>query len=191
MFVDCISQAKELYKSRVLAELSQRREVLRIDRWQVPQSISYNSKYNTMPHQRSIMEPLYVKKPSGPEKRFIELIEHSNKVKWWFRKGENEVKYFATRYKDENDTESAFYVDFIVRSKDGALGLFDTKSGQTAQDAGPRSNGLQMYIKAQKKKGRKVTGGIVIFDDGSARYYPKPKYHYNPHDLSNWEILSM
>jgi len=82
-----------------------------------------------------------------PEKQFIELLEKSDKVKWWFKNGENEIKYFAVIYKDENGFERAFYVDFIVQFKDGSIGLFDTKSGMTAKDAGPRAEGLQKYIR--------------------------------------------
>ena len=60
------------------------------------------------------------------------------KVDWWFKNGETESKYFAVSYTDENGLERAFYVDFIVKFKNGTTGLFDTKSGSTGEDAGEK-----------------------------------------------------
>ena len=95
----------------------------------------------------------------------------------------------AIQYIDENGIERSFYVDFIIKFKDGTIGLFDTKSGMTAKDAGPRAEGLQEYIK--KNKDKKVWGGIAIFVNGTWRYNDKEKYEYNPNDLSSWEVLEI
>ena len=98
----------------------------------------------------------------------MELLDNSKKVDWWFKNGEGEIKYFAVSYTDKNRIERAFYVDFIVKFKDGTIGLFDTKSGMTAKDAGSRAEGLYKYLKVNKSK--KVWGGIVIESHGSWRY---------------------
>ncbi|KAF0138271.1 MAG: type III restriction protein res subunit, partial [Stygiobacter sp.] len=111
------------------------------------------------------------------------------KVKWWFKNGETEIKYFAVPYIDENGIERAFYVDFIVQFADDSIGMFDTKSGMTAKDAGPRAEGLQKYLK--KNKNKKVWGGIAIFVNGTWRYNDKEKYEYNPNELSSWKILEI
>jgi len=190
-FVDAINLAKERYKKEVVEKLSEKREIIKVPKWEVPVIISYNSRYKREEKKKSIMKPFYTKKPSQPEKQFIELLEKSDKVKWWFKNGENEIKYFAVLYKDENGFERAFYVDFIVQFTDGSIGLFDTKSGMTAKDAGARAEGLQRYIKEQNKKGRKVWGGITIFVNGTWRYNNNEKYEYNPNDLSNWKILDV
>ncbi len=190
-FVDAINLAKERYKKEVVEKLSERREIIHVPKWEVPVIISYNSRYKREEKKKSIMKPFYTKKSSQPEKQFIELLEKSDKVKWWFKNGENEIKYFAVLYKDENGFERAFYVDFIVQFKDGSIGLFDTKSGMTAKDAGPRAEGLQRYIKEQNKKGKKLWGGIAIFVNGTWRYNDNEKYEYNPNDLSDWKVLNL
>ena len=118
------------------------------------------------------------------------MLDKSKKVKWWFKNGENEIKYFAVLYKDENGFERGFYVDFIVQFTDGTIGLFDTKSGMTAKDAGPRAEGLQRYIKEQNKKGKKLWGGIVIYVNGTWRYNNE-KYNYNPNNLYGWRVLEL
>jgi hypothetical protein len=79
--------------------------------------------------------------------RMPELKYTSDKVEWWYKNGEGEIKYFSILYKDEYGFKRTFYVDFIVIFKDDSIGLFDTKSGFTTKEAGPRAEGLQKYIK--------------------------------------------
>lgn len=190
-FVDAINLAKERYKIEIIEQLNEKRDKKDIPKWEVPIIISYNSRYKKEEHPKSVMEPFYTKKPSEPERQFMELLDNSKKIRWWFKNGESEVKYFAVYYIDENGFDRAFYVDFIVQFEDGSVGLFDTKSGMTAKDAKTRAEGLQKYIKEQNKKGGKLWGGIVIFINGTWRYNDKEKYEYNPNDLSSWEILEL
>lgn len=190
-FVDTINLAKEEYRTRVVKKLSEKREIQNVPEWEVPVIISYNSKYKQAESTNSVMKPLYVRKPSGPEKKFMELLDRSNKVKWWFKNGENEIKYFAVLYKDENGFERAFYVDFIVMLNNGTIGLFDTKSGITAKNAGPRAEGLQKSINAENEKGHKIWGGIVIYVNGSWRYNDNEKYVYDENNLSSWKLLDI
>ena len=187
--VDVINLSKEQYKKQVIGQLSEVRERTEEPRWEVPLIDSYKSNAKQESHRKSIMKPFYTKKPSQPEKLFMDLLDNSNKVDWWYKNGEGEKKYFAVLYKDENNKEWAFYVDFIVKFKDGQIGLFDTKGGMTAKDAGPRAGGLQKYIK--KNKDKKLRGGIVIESNGSWRINDKEKYEYNPNDLSSWNVLEI
>ncbi len=160
--------------------------------WEVPVMISYNSRYKQLEYKGLIMEPLLLKSPSEPEKKFMEKLANSHKVRWWFKNGENDIEYFAILYKDENDFERAFYVDFIVMFNNGIIGLFDTKSGATTEGAKLRAEGLQIYIKRENKNRNKLYGGIVILKDGSFWYNHEEEYQYNPHNLSeNWEILEL
>jgi len=190
-FVDIINLTKEKYKKEIVEPLSEKREIKKEPKWEVPIIISYNSKYKREERLKSIMKPFYTRKPSQPEKQFMDLLDNSKKVKWWFKNGESEKKYFAVPYKDENGVERSFYVDFIVQFIGGTIGLFDTKSGMTAKDAGPRAEGLQKYIGEQNKKGKKLWGGIVIFVNGTWRYNDKDKYEYNPNNLSDWKVLDI
>jgi type III restriction enzyme len=189
--VDIINLAKEKYKMEVVEQLGEKREVQYVPDWEVPEIINYNSKYKQTDSIKSVMKPLYVKTPSEPEKRFMELLNNSKKVKWWFRNGEGEIKYFAVLYKDENGFERAFYIDFIVMFNDGSIGLFDTKSGITATNAGPRAEGLQKFIKNENKKKKRLWGGILIYVNGSWRYNDEEKYRYDPNNLSTWKLLEI
>ena len=187
-FVDTINLAKDKYKLEVVEPLSEVREKVDVPAWEVPVIISYNEKYLRKDNPKSIMKPFYSLKHSEPEQLFIESLENSKKVKWWFKNGETEIKYFAVL---RNDNEGAFYPDFVVQFQDGSIGIFDPKAGRTAEtgDAGPRAEGLQKYIREQKKKGKNLWGGIVIYVNGTWRYNDDEKYVYNPNNLSNWKLL--
>ena len=190
-FIDIINHAKERYKTEVIERLSETRELRENPKWEIPVLMSYNSKYYQESKPKSIIKPFYTKKPSQPEKLFIELLESSKKVKWWFKNGETESKYFAVVYKDESGFERAFFVDFIIQFNDGSLGLFDTKSGITAKDAKSRAEGLQEYIKEQNKKGKKLLGGIVVNINGSWRYNDAENYSYDGSDMKGWKFLQL
>ena len=189
VFINVINLAKDKYKIAVVKRLSETREIQPTDKWEAPILISYNSKYHKVDKAKSIMKPFYSAQLSEPERDFIETLESSEKVKWWFKNGQGEVKYFAVMRSDDG----AFYPDFIVQFKDGSIGIFDTKRDRTAEtgDAGPRAEGLQTYIKKQKAGGKKIWGGIVISDHGSWKLNDKDRYIYDPNNLSDWKTLSI
>jgi type III restriction enzyme len=186
-FVDAMNLAKERYKKEVVAKLSEKRELEEVPNWEVPVVISYNKRYRKEIQPLSVMKPFYTASQSEPEKEFIALLNNSNKVKWWFKNGESEVKYFGILRPDNQ----AFYPDFLFQLKDGTIGIFETKAGMTAKDAKERAVGLQKYIKQQNKKDRKLIGGIAIYVNGTWRYNDSEDYEYNPNDLSSWKVLNL
>ncbi len=192
-FINVINLAKERFRTDVIEKLSETREVQQVEKWEVPPLISYNSKYKKIEKDKSIVTPFYATHLSEPEEDFIELMESSDKIKWWFRNGQGEIKYFAISYKDKDGFEKAFYIDFIVMMKDGRVGLFDTKSGFTAELAKERAEALARYIKEQnKKREKKLWGGIATFKDGSCRYNDSESYGgaISESQASYWKILS-
>lgn len=191
LITDYVNKAKEQYSAKVIEELAEERET-EYTVWNVPEAISFNSRYKPADYKKSIMRPNYEKTGSQPEKDFIEILENSkNKVGWWFKNGESEKKYFAVKYADKYGIARAFYVDFIVMMSDGSIGLFDTKSGRTAEDAKEKAEALANYIEKEKKKGKKLWGGIVVSKDGSLRYNDSKKYQFNESNLGDdWKFLS-
>jgi len=189
LFEKAIVLSKDAYEKEIVEKIGKSREVEETPAWEIPVSDYYNSTVIHGEYKKAIMKPVYTKKQSKPEEEFIKLLEKSKKIKWWYKNRESEKKYFAVKYKDESGYDRSFYVDFIVMFNDGKIGLFDTKSGTTAVEAGPRSNGLQIYIREQNKKGKKLWGGIVVNVRGIWRYFDKEKYEYD--DLSGWKVLEI
>ena len=187
-FVDTINLAKEKYKVEVVGKAKGKRELIEIKKWEVPIVISYNSRYTKDEKPLSIMKPFYTRKQSNPEKQFVELLGTSKNVKWWFKNGEYEVKYFAVLRTDGD----SFYPDWIVKFKDGRLGIFDTKLGATAkeEEAGPRAEGLYEYLSNLDKSRKKIFGGIVVNKGGTWRLNDNEKYSYDD-NLIGWKVLQI
>lgn len=127
---------------------------------------------------------------SDIENDFIKYLENSKQVVWWFRNGKQDGTFLAVPHV-EHGQEKPFYVDFVVMLKNGTIGLFDTKSGYTAELAKSRSDGLVKYITEQKKKGKKIDGGIVRHEKKSWLYFTDKEYKYNPNDIKGWEFLNL
>ena len=190
-FEGVIIEAKERYNSEIVEKLSEQKERIYEPKWEVPLIDSYKSNAKKEVHLRSIMMPFFIVKKSEPEELLMALLDSSNKVEWWYKNRESEKRYFAIPYIDEFGIERGFYVDFIVKFKDGIIGLFDTKEGIHAEKAGPKAEALQKYIKEQNKKEKKVYGGILIPRGESFFINDKEKYQYKPNDFSSWRVLEL
>ena len=168
-------------------------ELINDENWNIPETREYNANYEERKPEarRSVYNPYYhisnKSKQYDTEHVFIEFLEGNKKVEWWFKNVDRDGTYFAVPYTEESE-EKPFYVDFIVQLKDSRIGLFDTKSGFTAQLAKNKSDGLQKYIREQNKKGKDLFGGIVYPKDGSFWLFNKENYQYD-NELTNWEFL--
>jgi len=187
VFVDTINLAKEKYKKEVVEKLSEKRELQETSSWEVPLFIAYNSRYKAEIQPLSAIKPFYTAKPSEPERLFVAMLNNSKKIEWWYKNGESELKYFGIL----RAGDQAFYPDFIIQLKDGTIWILETKSGMTAKDASERAEALQKYIKSNNKKGKKLLGGIAVYENGTWRYNDNEKYEYNPNDLSSWKVLEL
>ncbi len=193
-FTDVINESLKEYK---LTHPKEKNKAVQNDElWNVPPKIDFNANHKERKPKlkRAIMNPFYEStspsKTWETEKSFIEFLDNHKEVEWWFKNGERDGTYFAVPYKDDQDEDQTFYVDFIVNFKDERIGLFDTKSGWTAATARTKSDGLQRYIKEQNKKGKKLFGGIVIPKSGSFYTYTDIPYKYDK-QLTDWKILEI
>ncbi|MBC8526329.1 MAG: DEAD/DEAH box helicase family protein [Candidatus Cloacimonetes bacterium] len=188
-FINVIDKAKEEYQKEVV---KREPEIIFIKNWNIPESLSFGSNYIKENRKKSIMQPFYTDNRWRPEISFIEYLEKSDKVDWWFKNGDRDANYFAVPYK--NKIKNPFYLDFIVKLKDGRLGLFDTKAGFTRRIAGTKIEGLYNYLQSEKRKGKKLFGGIVINTDtknyrGRWIYFDKRSKQLKENDFTNWKDL--
>ena len=193
-FVKVLAKAKEKYQEKTAG----RKEPLQETKdWEVPESITYGENYRHAQGMKSIMQPFYVQEgQSGPEKAFIEFLEQHENVCWWYKNGESESMYFAVPY-TENGEQHPFYVDFIVRLKDGRIGLFDTKGEITIQVAKEKSDGLLAYIKdinRNRPAAEKLIGGIVTPDPNNPtlwRIYEGKGADLTSKNIAQWGWLDL
>jgi type III restriction enzyme len=197
--IDVINRAKELYQEKVGKG---KNELVKNDElWNVPKFINYNLSFTKKDYKKSVIQPYYARisgsdganlfeEDSAIESDFIAYLDKAKKIVWWFKNGARDAAYFAVPY-IEQGIGKPFYVDFVVKMKDGKIGLFDTKGGLTAETAKGRAEGLAYYIAEQNKKGKKLFGGIVLHEKKSWRYSDSKKYTYNQSDLKSWKYLDL
>jgi len=187
-FINVIDRTKEKY----IAETQKREaELQKSADWELPEMLNYGGNFTEFKTKLSAMKPFYYDNKWKTEAAFIKFLEKSDQIEWWFKNGDRDATFFAVPYV-ENDEQKPFYVDFIVKYKDGKIGLFDTKSGNTIKDAREKSDGLQEYTKKHKS----ITGGIVAntnSKDFSGRWmcFKGQGTELNPNDFSNWELLEI
>ena len=190
-FIEIIEEAKDNY----IQEVSKKeKELVSVKDWNIPESLRFNSEYIKEDKKKSIMQPFFTDEKWKPEKAFIKFLDNSKKVKWWFKNGERDATFFAVPFK--NEEWKPFYVDFIVRLKDGKIGLFDTKAGFTQKIAGPKIDGLYKYIQEENKKKKGLFGGIIINADqrnyrGRWIYFDKSSKNLKDDDFSDWKDLEL
>jgi len=185
-FIYVLDKAKEKYKEE--AE-KRKKELVLVENWNIPESLTYGENATKEDKNKSIMQPFYKIGEWKSEMAFIDFLEKSENVEWWFKNGDRDATFFAVPYED-NGEQKPFYVDFIVKLKDGRIGLFDTKAGLTKQVAGPKIDGLYKYIQNENKKDKKLFGGIVANTERNYRgrwvYFEKTSKDFKDNSFDNW-----
>jgi type III restriction enzyme len=133
------------------------------------------------------------------EGSFIDYLDrHPNEVEWFWQNGaEQMITNFGIGY---NNDMSTFQPDFIIKFKDGRIGIFDTKPiGERTEDTKIKAEALATFLIEEnlrrKEKGlSNVIGGIVISNnyDSIAKKYSNFKvflgneYKDFQEDSSHW-----
>lgn len=187
-FINVIDSAKEKY---ILETQKRENELKNKEDWEIPEFMNFGGNYSELKVELSVLKPFYYDNKWKTEEAFIKFLEKSEKIEWWFKNGDRDATFFAVPY-IENGEQKPFYVDFIIKFKDGNIGLYDTKSGRSVKDAREKSDGLQEYIKSHKN----IRGGIVSntnSTDFSGRWmvYLGKGSELNPDDFKNWELLEI
>ena len=134
----------------------------------IPETDEFSDNSTEVFTNRNIYTSYYRKNnaPQTTEVEFEKYIDHNDKVLWWYKNGDKGEKYFAIPYYELDDKarshRTAFYPDYIIRFKDGTIGIFDTKSGFTAEKkyAAQKADALQKYLRDHADL--KLWGGFVI-----------------------------
>ena len=187
--INVLDKTKIEYQNEIVKRES---ELILSENWNVPEILSFGSDYIEEDKTNAVMKPFYVKYLSGLEKSFTDFLDKSGKVEWWFKNGDRDATFFAVPY-DDNTTP--FYVDFIVKFKNGKIGLFDPHSTHLA-DFGSKSDGLQKYIKDENKKSKNLFGGIVANTDnrnykGGWIYFTENSKKFTKGKFENWIDLEL
>ena len=57
------------------------------------------------------------------------VAQNSQYIEWWYKNGDKGKQHYAIEYETGNKhVKSLFYVDFVIRMKNGHVYLFDTET---------------------------------------------------------------
>jgi type III restriction enzyme len=130
------------------------------------------------------------------EKAFIHYLDSKPEhIDWHWHNGDERIEInFGISY---NNGTSTFYPDFIVKFKDGRIGIFDTKPiDYNLEDNKIKANALFRYLEEQNKMRDsihgKLVGGIVVSNSSSYMnfyFYNEPEYVDFKESQKKWKTF--
>lgn len=156
--------------------------------WEVPEQRVYYAETNRVaPAENHALLPfIQLNTASNPEKEFVKFLEaNSQWIDWWYKNGDSGKANYAIEYhKGQGGEKALFYVDFVIRMKNGHIYLFDTKSAGSDIFAADKHNALLEYIKTNTTAEQPLAGGVILQQGSNWLYSPLPVE--NTTDTLNW-----
>lgn len=160
--------------------------------WNVPESRFYNADNNEVVSQvedHALMPYIQTKRNLVQERNFVKFLESNSEfIDWWYKNGDEGRMHYAIEYVHPEKGKSLFYVDFIIRLKNGDIYLFDTKGEGLSGDMEhedvlvAKHNALNTYVRNSKDSHLKV-GSLIKWVSNSWRYINLP---ISSVDTTNW-----
>ncbi len=132
--------------------------------WDVPPERIYNEYYTEKPAELHALLPFYeFNNASTPEQDFTDFLETNEKhIEWWYKNGEKNKEDFAVIYEDTEKVVRGFYVDFVIKLKEGHIALFDTKTPDSDPNFIHKHNALVDYLTENSTTEKPLIGGIIV-----------------------------
>lgn len=164
------------------------------DNWEIPVSKNYNPKtYMRYNLELSLYQPLYVRvmdngNPNILETDFLDYVNSKKEyVDWIWQNGQ---EHMETNFGIQKADGYTFQPDFIIKFKDGRIGIFDTKgAGDREDDNLEKATTLRKYIVEETNKGRNLIGGLVIKSGSQFRFNQKDEYTPYSDNNEDWEYF--
>ena len=112
------------------------------------------------------------------------------------KNGDSGKDWLSIRYFNETtQRKELFYPDWIYKKKDGTIGIWDTKDGQTASSIETKNKAeeLQRHLKIlnnPSREGIRYEGGIVRMENGMWYYNSNDEYHYREGSTEGWQYMN-
>lgn len=137
--------------------------------WSVPDERVYDEGTNVIETKPNHALQPYVKirqDRSQTEPDFVNFLEANTEfIEWWYKNGDSGRQNYAVPYTKPDGTKSLFFVDFVIKMRNGKVFLFDTKSsGSEPQTAHLKHNALIKYMAKENENGKNLAGGVIVKD---------------------------
>lgn len=197
IFEHVLSKAIDRYK--IVKEEEVRERIEESEQWydfEIKPEQFYNEFADEQVNAKNyVYEPCYLNVDrSQPERSFEAFLgDNSTKIDWWWKNGENKLDYYGIKYEYQGSIYT-FYPDYLVKLKDGRLGIFEVKEtndrdGLTYTKA--KAEAFQKHL--AKEKNKKLFGGIVIERTKAWMINDNQKYNWEKcekDDWSDWSVLN-
>ena len=190
IFAQIINNSTNKYKPIHEIEVSAKSDERFNDEWEIAPEKNYNPETNQIVESKlSLYQPLFIERVGGKvnelEMKFKKYLDlHEDAIEWFWKNGSEHMEY---NFGIQKDDKSTFQPDFIIKFKDGSIGIFDTKGGQFASDDAVKSSALYKYIYEERNKGHNLFGGLVILDGEKFKYFESTPYVPYNQEPSQWK----
>lgn len=166
--------------------------------FKILKTYAYSDEYEALNMERCLFKPFYIHKEYNGrlnELKFAHYLDKQESIEWWMKNGDNGRDWFSIRYFNETTKKmELFYPDWIYKKKDGTIGIWETKSGQTASlvETKNKAEELQRRIKTlnnRSNKGIHYEGGIAIMENSIWYYNNNASYIYSHGSAGNWQDM--
>ena len=159
--------------------------------WEVPAERLYKeSTHHELDavENHALMPFFELNSASTPEQRFRDFLEANKEyIDWWYKNGDEGKHHYSIPYETSTGDKSLFYVDFIIRMKNGQIFLLDTKSPGSDGEAPNKHNALIDYMASPEHEEEHLLGGVLI-EKNEVWYYSR--FHIdNTDDVMGWEAF--
>lgn len=159
--------------------------------WEVPEERTYDNETSHIEEtgNHALLPFVQLNQASNPEKDFVVYLEQNSQyIDWWYKNGDKGKQHYAIEYTiGDEQVKSLFYVDFVIRMKNGHIYLFDTKSVGSDVFASDKHNALLQYIKENTTEEQPLYGGVIIRKNENWLFSPLPIE--NTTDTLNWNCF--
>lgn len=195
-FANIINNATNDYKPIHKMEVNDKSDERFNDEWEIASEKNYNPETNRIVDSKlSLYEPLFMEvvnnKVNELELSFINYLDkHDDKIEWFWKNGS---EHMESNFGIQKEDKTTFQPDFIIKFRDGSIGIFDTKGkGFNESDNEVKANALYKYIYEERNNGHNVFGGLVIKDNDKFKYFesvPYKSYVDAPEEWKNFDSL--
>jgi type III restriction enzyme len=163
-FIEFIDQALLKHEQLQKEKAAQASKKVEHCQWDVPSERIFNENYQQREADTHALEPFYeYRGASNPEKYFVVFLENNKQhIDWWYKNGDKNREDFAVTYEDVNGITRGFYVDFVIRLKNGTIALFDTKTLDSDPNFVRKHNALYNYIQEKSSPQKPLIGGVIV-----------------------------
>ena len=162
--------------------------------WEVPEDRIYTDENHVIKDtvkDHALLPFVELRTASTPEREFAAFLESNREsIDWWYKNGDKGREHYAIEYTNSQGKKALFYVDFVIRMKNGQIFLFDTKTENSDSEAPQKHNALLAYMQNEENVSKHLQGGVIVHDtDHSGNWLYSQQPIETIYDVRGWEAF--